>query len=92
MSDHGYQSLGLELGPFETSDLTLNAQANEAFNNILHLLPDEEREHFIQRAEKAVEQASKEASSGGHVDTEILTQRFSAILREILGSNPESTQ
>lgn len=82
--DKGYQSLGLEIGEGTFSELTVEAQATEAFARFNHKVPDELKDKFMNAATCAVRRAASGVSDPREISVDDLIHRFEGILRELL--------
>lgn len=89
-SDKGYQDLGLDdVGSGTFSELTVEAQATEAFARFNTRVPAEVREKFMNAAMIAVRQAAARANDPRQVGVEELVHQFEVILRDLLdGKDP----
>lgn len=82
--DDGLQDLGLDIGEGTFSELTVEAQATEAFSRFNHKVPDELKEKFMNAATCAVRRAASAASDPRDISVEDLIHRFEGILRDLL--------
>lgn len=84
MSNNGYQDLGMDDVPSnELSELSIDAQAKEAFNRIdLSNVPEPLQARFYALAMEAAHRAAG-VSSNERVSTEALVQRFKVILTNL---------
>lgn len=80
----GYQDLGLDIGEGTFSELTVEAQAAEAFSRFTHKVPDELKEKFMNAATCAVRKAAGEVSDPKDLRVDDLIHKFEIILRELL--------
>lgn len=84
MGKDGFQDLGLddEVGPMQMSELSIEAQAQEAFRRIGNDVPENLRSRFVNLAIDAAKKAA--VSSGERVDVDSLVERFERILRDLM--------
>lgn len=84
MSNEKYQDLGLgdEVGPMQMSELSIEAQTQEAFKRIGDDVPENLRARFINLALDAAKKAA--VSSNETVDVDLLVDRFEQILRNLM--------
>lgn len=88
MSDDNYQDLGLgdDVAPMQMSDLSVEAQAQEAFNRMAPRVPQEVSERFVQLGMEACKRIAANRP-GGRVGTDELVTEFEHILRELINNN-----
>lgn len=84
---NNYQDLGLEIGEGTFSELTVEAQATEAFARFNHKVPDELREKFMNAATCAVRRAAAAVNDPKDIDIDELIHKFDVILRELMNGN-----
>lgn len=84
MSDDKYQDLGLDdVGQGTMSELTVEAQAQEAFNRLSGKVPQELSERFIQLGMSACKEIASRRP-GGVVEVDELVTEFEQILRNLI--------
>jgi hypothetical protein len=84
MSEDNYQDLGIDgVGPMNLSDLSIEAQAQEAFHRMAPKVPPELAERFIQMGTEACRQAASKRPDG-QVSTDELVTEFEGILRNLM--------
>lgn len=88
MGDDNYQDLGLgdEVGPMGTSDLTVEAQAQEAFNRMAPKVPEAVSERFVQLGMEACRQIAANRPNG-RVSVDELVVEFEQILRTLINES-----
>lgn len=84
MANKEYQDLGLgdEVGPMQLSELSVEAQTQEAFKRIGNDVPENLKSRFINLAMDAAKKAA--VSSNERVDVDSLVDRFERILRDLM--------
>jgi methionine synthase I (cobalamin-dependent) len=84
MGKNGYQDLGLgeDVGPMQMSELSIEAQSQEAFRRIGNDVPENLRGRFVNLAIAAAKKAA--VSSDEQVDVDSLVERFERILRDLM--------
>jgi hypothetical protein len=88
MSDNSYQDLGLgdDVPAMSMSELTVEAQAQQAFSKLSKKVPPELSERFIQLGMNACKEIASKRP-GGVVGTDELVAEFEQILRNLLDDN-----
>jgi hypothetical protein len=84
MSDDNYQDLGLDdIAPMQLSELSVEAQAQQAFHRIAPKVPEELSERFVQLGMEACKRIAANRP-GGVVSTDELVTEFESILRGLI--------
>lgn len=83
-NDDKYQDLGLDdVAPMQMSELSVEAQAQQAFHQMAPRVPQELSERFVQLGMEACKRIAANRP-GGVVGTDELVTEFEAILRDLL--------
>lgn len=90
MSNDKYQDLGLDtVGPMNLSDMSVEAQAQQAFSRLSRKVPQELSERFIQLGMSACKDIAAK-SPGGVIDANVLVVEFEQILRNLIDDQQRS--